>query len=92
MLYHNLINSDHKRLARNIVLGQRQEEEKDSFYGTVKEMAISLNINVDGIDSMKKSELKKEIKTQIERKMVDKVNSPITDEKDEVWKRANNFQ
>ena len=77
MLYHNLINSDHKRLARNIVLGQRQEEEKDSFYGTVKEMATSLNINVDGIDSMKKSELKKEIKTQIERKMVDKVNSQL---------------
>ena len=49
MLYHNLINSDDKRLARNIVLGQREEEVKDSFYDTVKEMASSLSINVECI-------------------------------------------
>ena len=91
MLYHNLINSDDKRLARNIVLGQREEEEKDSFYDTVKEMASSLSINVECIDSMKKSELKKKIKTQIEKKMVDKVNSQLHMKKLRFIRRQSNF-
>ena len=91
MLYHNLINSDDKRLARNIVLGQREEGEKDSFYDTVKEMASSLSINVECIDSMKKSELKKKIKTQIEKKMVDKVNSQLHMKKLRFIRRQSNF-
>ena len=62
MLYQNLINSDDKRLAKNVVLGQIQEEEKDSFFDTVKEMASSLNIDVACINSWTKAELKKKIK------------------------------
>ena len=77
MLYQNLLNSDDKRLAKNIVLGQRQDEEEGSFYDTVKRVAKSLNINVEDIDSMTKAELKKEIKSQIERKMFEKVNDHL---------------
>ena len=54
-------------------------------------MASSLNINVDHIDSMKKSALKKEIKTQIERRMVDKVNSQLHLKKLRFVRKQTNF-
>ena len=46
--------SDDRRLAKNIVVGQKQEEERGSIYDTVKEMASSLNIDVE----VTKAELK----------------------------------
>ena len=69
--------SDDRRLAKNIVVGQKQEEEKGSFYDTVKEMASSLNIDIEGIDSMTKAELKKAIKSNIDVKMVETVNNQL---------------
>ena len=77
MLYQNLLQSDDRRLAKNIVVAQKEGEEKDTFYATVKTMTRSLDIDVDSIDTMSKEELKKEIKKQIGRKMVVVVNSQL---------------
>ena len=77
MLYQNLVQSDDNRLAKNIVVGQKQDAEKDTFYETVKVMTRSLDIDVDSVDAMSKEELKKEIKKQIGKKMVVVVNNQL---------------
>lgn len=74
MLYHNLVNSDDERLAKKIVLEQRKTEEKDSFYNTVKEMTIALSINIDTIETMTKAALKRKIKEQIGKAMIDTIS------------------
>ena len=77
MLYQNLMQSDDNRLAKNIVVGQKQDEDNDTFYATVKVMTKSLDIDVDSVDAMSKEELKKEIKKQIGKKMVVVVNNQL---------------
>ena len=70
MLYHNLINSSDRRLAKRLILQQRVDEEDDTFYDTVKRMASSLNIDIKDVDNLTKAELKKKVKSRIGEQMV----------------------
>ena len=70
MLYHNLINSSDKRLAKRLILQQKKDEEEDTFYDTVKKMAETLNIDIKEVDTMTKAVLKQNIKKKIGERMV----------------------
>ena len=74
MLYHNLQNSSDNRLSKKIVDDQKESEEDDTFYADVHKMAASLDIDMDSIHRLKKSQLKSLIKEQVGKKMVQMVN------------------
>ena len=77
MLYHNLMNSDDRRLAKNIVEEQKLNEDEDTFYNTTKKMAKSLDIDINMVGSMSKAVLKKQLKEQIGKTMVENVNCQL---------------
>ena len=77
MLYHNLMNSDDRRLAKNIVEEQKLNEDEDTFYNTTKKMAKSLDIDINMVGSMSKAVLKKQLKEEIGKTMVENVNSEL---------------
>jgi hypothetical protein len=70
MLYHNLINSNNNRLAKRLVMEQREQQEDDTFYETVKEMLLTLGINISEVNKMTKAAVKKMVKERIGERMV----------------------
>ncbi len=75
MLYHNITNSDDRRLCKRVIEEQEESGEKESFFETVREMAVSLNIDVDSIKSMAKAELKRTVKKEINTRMAGKLRN-----------------
>ena len=69
MLTQNFLKSDERRLSKRVLLSQKEEEEKDSFYTNVKELLEQYGMDIDEIDKMEKSELKRKIKEKINIKM-----------------------
>ena len=53
MLYHNIINSKDERLAKRIVLQQKEEKVSGSFYMEVKRMAEIVIVEVETMDGKK---------------------------------------
>ena len=67
MLLHHLLNSDETRIARKIILLQKDKEYPNCWYSEIKELSenYKLDISTPRIMKMTKSAWKKEIKTQI---------------------------
>ena len=70
MLYHNIYNSPRSRLVKRIIDEQMEEEEEDTFYSNVKEMAMKLDLQMETIGGLTKSRLKVLVKKKIEDRMV----------------------
>ena len=78
MFYNNLWNSDDRRLAKRIVVEQENENDLDgSFFGTVKDMALSIDLSLDDLKSLKKSQLKKQIKKKLNDRMLQVISATI---------------
>ena len=73
MLYHNIVNSDDRRLCKRVIEEQTESEEVDTFYDTVRANANSLGININSVKDMLKSELKMLVKREIDKVMVKKI-------------------
>ena len=67
MLYHNLINSDERRVAKVIVQEQEKRGHKENWYGNLREESekIGLNVSEQNVKGKIKSVWKKEIKEKI---------------------------
>ena len=77
MLYHNLINSDDDRLAKKVVLENKDNDEKDTFYESVTKMTSSLGIDINNIEEMSKEQLKNKMKLEIGNRMVRNINNQL---------------
>ena len=78
MFYNNLVNSDDRRLAKRIVVEQEENNDVDgSFFGTVAEMARSINVSLDDLKRLPKKQLKKLLKERLNERMVQVINSTI---------------
>ena len=64
MLYHNIINSDEKRVIKKILEIQKKEVRKTTWYASIKEMLRVYNIEKTA-EEVQKSEWKKEVKEKI---------------------------
>ena len=73
MLFHNIYNSPESRLVKRVVMEQEKSEENDTFYADVEDMAGNLNINMEIVKELTKSQLKKLVKRQIDSKMMNLV-------------------
>ena len=69
MYTQNLLKSDDRRLAKRVILDQKESEEEDTFYDTAKQRLEKYGVDIDMIADMKKSELKKTVKERINNKM-----------------------
>ena len=61
MLYHNIMNSDHKRLARKILPEQAKNNHKNTMVSKVKQIRLKIN----NVENMSKSKWKRKVKGKI---------------------------
>ena len=62
MLYHNIINSDHKRVARKIIAEQTKSNHKNTMISKAQQIAQEIGVKIKSVKSMSKSKWKKQMK------------------------------
>ena len=55
MLYHNIMNSDHKRVARKIIAEQAKSNHKNTMISKVKQIAQEIGLKIKNVENMSKS-------------------------------------
>ena len=67
MLYHNIMNSDYKRVARTILAEQAKSIHKNTMTSKVKQIAQEIRLKIKNVENMRKSKWKKQVKEKIEK-------------------------
>ena len=65
MLYRNIMNSDHKRVARKILAEQAKSNHKNTMISKVKQIAQEIGLKIKNVENMSKSKWKKQVKEKI---------------------------
>ena len=65
MLCHNIMNSDHKRVARKIISEQAKSNRKNTMISKVKQIAQEIGLKIKNVENMSKSKWKKQVKEKI---------------------------
>ena len=65
MLYHNIMNSDHKRVVKKILAEQAKSNHKNTMISKVKQIAQEIGLKIKNVESMSKSKWKKQQKGKI---------------------------
>ena len=65
MLYHNIMNSDHKRVARKILAEQAKSNHKNTMISKVKQIEQEIVLKIKNVENMSKSKWKKQVKGKI---------------------------
>ena len=68
ILYHNIMNSDHKRIARKILVEQTKSNNKNTMISKVQQIAQEIGVKLKNVENMSKSKWKKQVKEKIEEK------------------------
>ena len=55
MLYHNIMNSEHKRIARKILVEQTKSNNKNTMISRVQQIAQEIGAKLKNVENMKKS-------------------------------------
>ena len=77
IFYHNIMNSDNKRLCRRILVEQESMDDEDTFYMDVKTMAMSIGLDIGTICNSSKDVLKKILKSRINDAMLKSVEQSL---------------
>ena len=62
MLYHNIMNSDHKSVSRKILAEQTKSNHKNTMISKVQQIAQEIGVKIKNVESMSKSKWKKQVK------------------------------
>ena len=73
MLYQNIMNSNEERLSKRIIREQKESRIDNSFYSNTEGISTKYNIDINKVTEMKKSELKKKIKEEINKSMLEEI-------------------
>ena len=65
MFYHNVMNSDHKRVARKILAEQVKSSHKNTMISKAKQIAQEIGLKIKNVENMSKSKWKKQVKGKI---------------------------
>ena len=65
MLYHSIMNSDHKRVARQIIAELSKSNHKNTMISKVKQIAQETGLKIKNVENMSKSKWKKQVKEKI---------------------------
>ena len=74
MLYHNIMNSDHKRIARKILV----EQNKYKMISKVQQVAQKIGVKLENVENMSKSEWKKQVKEKIGKSIEERTKQEMT--------------
>ena len=55
MLYHDIMNSEHKRIARKILVEQTKSNNKNTMISRVQQIAQEIGAKLKNVENMKKS-------------------------------------
>jgi hypothetical protein len=79
MLYHTLIHSDDKRVAKMLVEEQKNNDIPRTFYSKVKEISKLININLNNADKMGKEKWRKQCKDKLRENIQTRMNKYISE-------------
>ena len=65
MLYHNIMNSDHKRVARKLLTKQTKSNHKNTIISKVQQIEQEIAVKLTIVENMSKSKWKKQVKGKI---------------------------
>ena len=65
MFYHNIMNSDHKRVIRKIIAEQANNNHKNIMILKVKQTAQEIGLKTKNVENMGKSKWKKQVKEKL---------------------------
>ena len=80
MLYHNIMNSDQKRIARKILAEQAKSTKKNTMISKVQQIAQEMGVKLKNVENMSKSKWKKEIKGKIGKSIEEKTKQEMTNQ------------
>ena len=78
MLYHNIMNSDQKRVARKILTEQAKSKHKNTMISKVKQIAQQIRLNVKNVENMSKSKWKNQLKVKIGKSIEERTKQEMT--------------
>ena len=78
MLYHIIMNSDHKRIARKILVEQIKSNQKNTMISKVQQTAQEIGVKLKNLENMSKSEWKKQVKGKIEKSIEGRTKQEMT--------------
>ena len=65
MLYYNIMNNDHKRVARKRLAEKTESNRKKTMISKVQQIAQEKGVKIKHVESMSKSKSKKQVKEKI---------------------------
>ena len=77
MLYHNIMNSDHKRIARKILVEQTKSNNKNTMISKVQQIAQEIGVKLKNVENMSKSKWKKQVKEKIGKSIEERAKEEI---------------
>ena len=78
MLYHNIMNSDHKRIARKILVEQTKSNNKNTMISKVQQIAQEIGVKLKNVENMSKSKWKKQVKEKIGKSIEERTKQEMT--------------
>ena len=70
MLLHNIYNSRDDRLIKKMIIEQEENDEEFTWYDVVAKYLSAIDMNPTMVRTLSKSELKKKVKEQLNKRMV----------------------
>ena len=77
MLYHSIINSRRRIIAKKVIQKERAQNHHNLFYEEVRAIAEELNTKLEAAVTMKKSERKRRIKDKVQNKVEERVENEM---------------
>ena len=78
MLYHNIKNSDHKRVAGKILAEQEKSNHKNTMISKVQQIAQEIGMEIKNVENMNKSKWKKQVKGKIGKSIEERTKQEMT--------------
>ena len=80
MLCHNIMNSNHKRVARKILAEQAKSKHKNTMISKVQQIAQEIRLKIKNLENMSKSKWKKHVKEKIAKSIKERTKQKMTNQ------------
>ena len=77
MLFHNVMTSDHKRIARKVLVEQTKSNNKNTIISKVQQIAQEIGVKLKNVENMSKSKWKKQVKEKIGKSIEERAKEEI---------------
>ena len=77
MLYHNM-NSDHKKIARKILVEQTKSNSKNTMISKAQQIAKEIGVKLKNVENMSKYKWKKQVKEKIGKSIEERTKQEMT--------------